>query len=137
MKAFSVLAAAVALVLAPAAVAKFKLSLAVSDGTPKVGQHVTVVVRSEVDLDYDLKVIAVAPGKGWFDVVGRVTGDSSTARASIPRDGFEVKLRRLSPNRWRGYVSFRRPGRWSLLIPNGAPAGFMIPPPVVRTVTVR
>jgi len=30
-------------------------------------------------LDYNLKLIAVAPGKSWYDVVGRLTGDSSLA----------------------------------------------------------
>jgi len=51
--------AAVALLcLAPAASAKFKMSLALGDSTPKVGQPITVVLRADVDLDYDLKLIA-------------------------------------------------------------------------------
>jgi hypothetical protein len=37
-----------------------------------------------VDLDYNQKLIAVAPGKSWYDVVGRLTGDSSLAKANIP-----------------------------------------------------
>jgi hypothetical protein len=76
-----------------------------------------------------LRLIAVAPGKRWYDVVGTVTGDSSQARANIPRDGFEIKLRRVAPRRWRAYVQLPRPGRWRLVVPNGTHVGFMIPPP--------
>jgi hypothetical protein len=125
-----------ALCLAPAASAKFKLWLTVGDSTPTVGQPVTVVLHSGVGLDYDLKLIAVAPGKSWYDVVGVVTGDSRIAKAKIPRDGFGVPVRRTAPNRWRAFVRFPRPGRWRLIIPNGAPVGFMIPPPVMRTIVV-
>ena len=130
-------AAAAALCVVPSAGAKFKMSLALGDSTPKVGQPVTVVLRAGVDLDYNLKLIAVAPGRSWYDVVGKITGDSSRARASIPRDGFEVPVVRVAPNRWRALVKFPRAGKWRLLIPNGAPVGFMIPPPVMRTVVVR
>lgn len=129
--------AAAALCLVPAANAKFKLSLAVSDSTPRVGQPVTVVLRSGIDLDYDLKLIAVAPGKNWYDVVGVVTGDSQRARAKIPRDGFGVPVKRVAPNRWRAVVRFPRAGRWQLIIPNWAPVGFAIPPPVVKIVRVH
>jgi hypothetical protein len=44
---------------------------------------------------------------------------------------------RIAPNRWRGTVRFPRAGRWRLIIPNGAPDGFMIPPPVMRWVVVH
>jgi hypothetical protein len=128
--------ATLALCLAPVASAKFKMWLTVGDSTPRVGQSITVVLRAERDLDYDLKLIAVAPGKSWYEVVGRVTGDSSRARATIPRDGFAVPVTRVAPNRWRAFVKFPRPGRWRLIIPNGAPVGVMIPPPGVRTVVV-
>lgn len=120
----------------PSAGAKFPMSLTLGDSTPSVGQPITVVLRAGVDLDYDLKLIAVAPGKKLYNVVGVVTGDSSLARAQIPRDGFAVPVRRTAPNRWRAYVTFPRAGKWRLVIPNGAPVGFMIPPPVVRTVAV-
>jgi hypothetical protein len=127
----------VALCAAPVATAKFKMWLAIGDTTPAVGQPVTVVLRSEVKLDYDLKLIAVGPGKSWYDVVGVVTGDSVIAKAKIPHDGFAVPLVRVAPNRWRGIVKFPRRGRWRLVVPNGAPQGFMIPPPVMRPVLVR
>lgn len=136
MKAF-VAAALLALCLAPAAAAKFRITLALGDSTPAVRQPITVVVRSGVELDYDLKLIAVAPGKSWYNVVGVVTGDSRIARASIPRDGFAVPLTRVAPNRWRGLVRFPRAGKWRLVVPNGAPVGFAIPPPLMRPVVVH
>ena len=105
-----------ALSFAPAANAKFRMSLTVGDSTPRVGQPITVVLRSERELDYDLKLIAVAPGKSWYDVVGRVTGDSRLAKAQIPRDGFGVAVTRTAGGRWRAFVSFPRPGRWRLII---------------------
>lgn len=89
----AVLVAAVfALAVVPSAAAKFKRSLVPSDRTPAVGQTITVTLRSERALPYDLKLIAVAPGKSWFDVVGRVTGDSSSARADIPTTASESPL---------------------------------------------
>src|SRR5215218_2818896 len=129
--------AASALSLAPAAGAKFRLGLSVSDSTPAVGQPVTVVLRSGVPLDFDLKLIAVAPGRSWYDVVGVVTGESRLAKADIPRDGFGVPVVRAAPSRWRAVIRFPRPGRWRLVIPNGAPRGFMIPPPVLEPVHVH
>jgi hypothetical protein len=76
-----------------------------------------------------LRLIAVAPGKRWFDVVGTVTGDSSRALAHVPRDGFAVKLERRGPEHWRAVVRLPRPGRWRLVVPNGTHVGFMVPPP--------
>jgi hypothetical protein len=61
------------LCFAPAASAKFKLSLSVSDSSPRVGQPVRAILSSEVALKYNLKLIAVAPEKSWYDVVGVVT----------------------------------------------------------------
>ncbi len=126
-----------ALCFAPAAGAKIKLWLSVSDSTPRIGQPVTVVLRSGVDLPFDLKLIAVAPGKSWYDVVGVVTGASVLAKANIPHDGFGVPVVRVAPNRWRARVRFPRAGRWLLIVPNEAPQGFMIPPPLMRPVVVH
>jgi len=125
-----------ALCFAPAASAKIKLSLTVS-GHAKVGSPVTVVLGAARPLDFDLKLIAVGPGKSWYGVGGRVSGDSSLARADIPHDGFAVRVVRTAPDRWRALVRFPRPGTWRLVIPNEAPQGFMIPPPVMRAVVVR
>jgi hypothetical protein len=135
MKRAAVLLALV-LVFAPSASAKFKIWLTVGDRTPKVMQPVAVVVHSEAQLSFNLRLIAVAPKKPWFRVVGTVTGDVSRPHANIPHDGFEIPLHRLSNRAWRGVVRFPRPGRWQLVVPNGAPAGVMIPPPARRSIVV-
>jgi hypothetical protein len=132
----ALVAATAALTLAPAAGAKFRLSLTVDNASPRVGQQIDAVLGADRALDYDLQLIAVAPGTSWYDVVGVVTGDSSRARARVPRDGFRIPVVRVAPNRWRALVRFPRPGRWRLVIPNGAAEGFIIPPPVVLVVTV-
>ena len=131
--ALSVLAMAVcaAAALAPAASAKGLIAVTVGNTKPQVGQAFTVYVRTGYVVPEDdwLRLIAVAPGKTWFDVVGRVTGDSSRARATIPRDGFEINLRRIDTKHWRAVVQLPRPGRWRLVVPNGTHVGFMTPPP--------
>ena len=76
-----------------------------------------------------LRLIAVAPGKDWYDVVGTVTGASSRAHARIPHDGFEVELVRTGKYTWRALVRLPRTGRWRLVVPNGTHVGFMVPPP--------
>jgi hypothetical protein len=125
------LAACVAAIAAPAALAKGQLSVIIPNPTPRTGARFTVYVRTGwvVQATDWLRLIAVAPGKDWFDVVGRVTGDSSKARASIPHDGFEAKLVRTGPRNWRAVLSLPRPGRWRLVVPNGTHLGFMVPPP--------
>jgi hypothetical protein len=137
MKVLAVLVVA-ACIAAPAAFAKFRLTMALGNSTPRAGQPFTVVVHTERAIpanDY-IKLIAVAPGKGWYDVVGRVTGDSVIARADIPHDGFQIALRRSGPRTWRALARLPRPGRWRLVVPNGTSRGFMIPPPLMRWVRV-
>jgi hypothetical protein len=128
------LAAAVilALVLCASALAKFQISVAASDTTPAVGQRVTLIVRSERRLDYNLRLIAVAPGRNTFRVVATITGDTSRPDPNIARNGFEVPLVRIAPDRWRGTVRFRSTGRWRVVVPNGAPVGVVIPAGVAR-----
>lgn len=128
-----------ALVAVPAASAKGRIDVRVGDSTPKVAHAFTVYVHAgwRVPPNDWLRLIAVAPGKDWFDVVGRVTGDSSTARASIPHDGFEIKMRRLGPSDWRAVVRLPRVGRWRLVVPNGTHYGFMVPPPAAWMPWVR
>jgi hypothetical protein len=125
------LAVFVAAIAAPVAFAKGQLTVRVADTTPRVGQAFTVEVHTGwvVPADDWLRLIAVAPGKGWYQVVGAVTGDSSRTDAAIPRDGFEVKLKRVAPQTWRAVVTLPRVGRWRLVIPNGTHEGFMVPPP--------
>ena len=126
--AFALLVAAVA---APAAFAKGRLTVAVSDTTPAASTPFTVTVRTGwvVPPNDWLRLIAVAPGKGWYAVVGTVTGDSSLTHANVPHDGFEIKLHRVAPKTWRATVRLPRAGRWRLVVPNGTHLGFMVPPP--------
>ena len=137
MKVLAVLVVAAG-VLAPAAFAKFRMTMALGDSTPAAGRPCTVVVRTEQAIPSDdfIKLNAVAPGKGWYDVVGRVTGDSSIAQADIPHDGFQIELRRTGPKTWRAFARLPRPGRWRLVVPNFGSHGFMIPPPLMRWVRV-
>jgi hypothetical protein len=125
------LALCVAAIAAPAAFAKGRISVALGDSTPRAGQRFTVTVRTDYVVPPNdwLRLIAVAPGKDWYDVVGTVTGDSSLAHANIPHDGFEIKLVRVGPKSWRAVVRLPRPGRWRLVVPNGTHVGFMLPPP--------
>ncbi len=128
----------VALTLCASALAKFQISVAASDSTPAVGQQVTMVVRSERRLDYNLRLIAVAPGKNIFRVVATITGDTSRPDPNVARNGFEVRLIRVAPDRWRGSVRFPSSGRWRVVVPNGAPVGVVIPAGVARlTLAVR
>jgi hypothetical protein len=137
MKAFAVVIV-VACIATPAALAKFRMTMTLGDSTPRARQPFTVVVHTEEaipPLDY-IKLIAVAPGKGWYDVVGRVTGDSVIAKANLPHDGFRIKLVRTGAKTWRAVARLPRPGRWRLVVPNVTKDGFMIPPPLMRWVTV-
>jgi hypothetical protein len=126
-----VVALCIAAIAAPAAFAKGTITIAISDSTPRVGQSFTVTLHTGwvVPPTDWLRLITVAPGKDWFDVVGRVTGDSSKARAHIPHDGFEVKLVRIDKHTWRAHVRLPRPGLWRIVVPNGTHVGFMLPPP--------
>jgi hypothetical protein len=128
-----------AAIAAPAALAKGQLTVSLGDSTPRVGQPFTVYVHTGwvVPSNDWLRLIAVAPGKDWYDVVGTVTGDSSLAHADIPHDGFEIKLRRVGPRNWRAVVRLPRVGRWRLVVPNGTHVGFMLPPPAAWMPWVR
>jgi hypothetical protein len=131
-------AAAIALILCASAMAKFHISVAASDTTPAVGKPVTLTVRSERNLDYNLRLIAVAPGMNIFRVVATITGDTGRPDPNVARNGFEVPLVRVAPDRWRGTVRFRSTGRWRVVVPNGAPVGVVIPAGVARlTITVH
>jgi hypothetical protein len=120
-----------AAVAAPSALAKGRITVVLGDSTPRAGHAFPVIVSTGyvVPANDWLRLIAVAPGRGWYDVVGTVTGDSSLAHASIPRDGFEIKLVRVGARTWRAAVRLPRPGRWRLVVPNGTHDGFMVPPP--------
>jgi hypothetical protein len=131
-------AATLALVLCGSALAKFQISVAASDRTPAVGKRVTLTVSSERNLDYNLRLIAVAPGKNIFRVIATITGDTSLPDPNVARNGFEVPLVRVAPDRWRAAVRFRSTGRWRVVVPNGAPVGVVTPAGVARlTITVH
>jgi hypothetical protein len=117
----------VALVLCTPALAKFRISIAADDTTPAVGRRVTLVVRSERLVAYNLRLIAVAPGKPVFQVVATITGDTSHPDPTVARDGFEIRLTRISGSLWRGVARFPRLGRWRVVVPNGAPEGVIVP----------
>src|SRR3954447_2801479 len=121
----------VAATASPAAFAKGHLNVLISDATPRVGQTFEVQLHTGwvVPANDWLRLIAVAPGKGWYDVVGTVTGDSSLTHAEIPHDGFEIRLKRVAPKTWRAVVRISRTGRWRLVVPNATHLGFMVPPP--------
>lgn len=108
-------------------VARFKISIVPTDATPAVGERVTLVVRSEQALDHDLRLIAVAPGQPVFRVVATITGDTSRPVPNVDRHGFEIRLARIAPSRWRGRARFSRAGRWRLVVPNWAPVGVVVP----------
>jgi hypothetical protein len=133
------LALCLAAFAAPAALAKGRISVVVSDSTPRVGRAFTVTVRTGfvVPANDWLRLIAVAPGRRWYDVVGTITGDSSLAHADIPRDGFEIKLVRIEARTWHAVVRLPRQGRWRLVLPNGTHVGFMVPPPAAWMPWVR
>lgn len=117
----------VALVVCATASAKFSIAIAASDKTPTVGQRVTLVVGSNQALGYDLRLIAVAPGQPVFRVVATITGDTGRPIPNVQSRGFEIDLTRAGPNRWRGVARFARPGRWRVVVPNGAPVGVVVP----------
>jgi hypothetical protein len=130
---------ATALVTVPTAAAKFKMTLVLGKGSPAAGQPFTVSLRTEIELppEHELMLVAVAPGRSRYSVIGTVTGASSLADATVPRDGFEIELTRVRPDRWRGIALLPRKGRWQLVVPNWVANGFAIPPPLVRLVVVR
>lgn len=118
-------------IAAPAAFAKGQLSIRVSDTTPRIGQAFEVRLHTGwiVPANDWLRLISVAPGNAWYDVVGTVTGDSSLAHAQIPHDGFEITLERVALKEWPAVARLPRTGRWRLVVPNGTHLGFMMPPP--------
>ena len=81
-------AATLALVLCTSALAKFQISVAASDTTPAVGRPVTLTVDSERKLNFNLRLIAVAPGRNVFRVVATITGDTGRPDPNIARHGF-------------------------------------------------
>jgi hypothetical protein len=126
-------------IAAPAAFAKGRIDVRVGDSTPRVSEAFTVYVHAGWDVPANdwLRLVAVAPGKSWIDVVGRVTGAFSGAQADLPHDGFEIRMHRLTLRDWRAVVRLPRAGRWRLVVPNGTHVGAMTPPPAAWMPWVR
>jgi hypothetical protein len=117
----------IALVVCAPALAKFRISISASDATPSASQRVTLLVRTERALQSNLRLIAVAPGQPVFRVVATITGDTSRPDPNVGRHGFEIRLTRIAPNRWRGTARFASPGRWRVVVPNWGPTGVVLP----------
>ena len=116
---------AVALALAPAAAAKYRISLTLSTQQPRVGQLVLVSLRTDVPAGQagTLRLVAVPPGMTIYAAL------RAEERHRLPLVGIG--------DRWAANVRFSRPGSWRLVVPNWGAPGYAIPPPVVRVVRVR
>jgi len=121
MKRLGVLAA-VAVVLAPHAEAKFSISLTVRPAQVWAKQPARVIVRTGITLpqDHGLRLHVVGPG--------RVRNDTAVVY---------YRLRRIGPKAFAASVRFPRGGRWRLIVPNWSAQGSAYPPPVDRTVRVQ
>jgi hypothetical protein len=128
---------AVFVAAAPAA-AKFKMTLALGDSSPAVGQPVTVVWNTEGVLPAApaMKLVAVAPGAAIYPVLSVLTIGPGTYPASDARGSFAIRLVRVSPHRWRASVTFPKAGSWRVVVPNWGPDGYAMPPPLVRALKV-
>jgi hypothetical protein len=126
-----------ALLAVPAADAKFRMRLQLSAETPRAGQAVQVVLRTDRRLDGDalMRLVVVAPEANLMDVVAKATGNRPGYPARI-FDSFAFRLTQATGTTWRGELTFARPGRWRLVVPNFGAPGYAIPPPLVRPVTV-
>src|SRR4051812_33801751 len=132
------IAALAALALCAPAAAKLAIAVSANDTTPAAGQRVTFLVTSERPLDHDLRLMAVAPGANVFRTVATITRDTGRPDPDVARHGFEIRLVRIAPNRWRGTARFARAGRWRVVVPNGAATGVVVPNGVaLLPVTVR
>jgi hypothetical protein len=103
------------------------MSISASNLTPARGQRVALVVRSERALDFDPRLMAVAPGQPVFHVVATITGDTGHPDPKVAQHGYEIHLVRIGSDRWRGVTRFRRAGRWRIVVASGGPVGVDYP----------
>jgi hypothetical protein len=110
------------LLAAPAAEAKFRISLAVEPAQVSAKQPARVTVRTGIELprEHGLQLHVAGP---WH--------------ASHGTPFFEARLHRIGPTAFRATVRFPRAGRWRLIVPNWNDQGSTSPPPAERTVRVR
>ena len=113
-----------ALIVAPAAQAKFTIRMTLSDPTPALGQAVDVKIHTNPVLEdrFSIRLVAIPPGVGLYGALS-------------DEDRYAVRIRREGRG-WRATVRFPRPGRWRLVVPNWGVQGYAIPPPIVRVVPV-
>lgn len=150
--------ALIGVIATPVAAAKMGIKLALSDASPIVGQAIAVKLTTErplskYELKYGLRVVAVAPRascaapvrSGSISSLNRcerthmyavISKAVSGGRLSVAK-GWLVSMTQSGPTTWTETVTFTRPGRWLLVVPNGPTVGYSIPPPVVRAVPVR
>jgi hypothetical protein len=121
VKRFAIVAA-VALVAAPSAGAKFSISLAVEPARPIAKQPVRVTMRTGIELPekHGMRLFAVGP---WREKHGVAT--------------FDVRLVRTGPAAFKATIRFPHAGRWRLIVPNWGAPGSAYPPPIDRPVRVR
>jgi hypothetical protein len=116
------LMAALALAVAPAAEAKFSISLSVEPAQPWVKQPARVIARTGVTLprDHGLRLHVVGPGRARYE----------TAVSYF-------RFRRIGPRAFGATVRFPRGGWWRLIVPNWNDQGSTSPPPAERRVRVQ
>jgi hypothetical protein len=145
----SAILVALSLWLAVGAAAKFGVRLSVSPSQPRIGQRVSVLIRTgPVGTGAcRMRLLAVAPGIdryhaldafiiGGYSVNGPFGSTFHRLRVT-PSLGFLAYTRRSSATSWRATVKFPRGGRWQLIVPNWCAAGYALPLPAVRIDTVR
>jgi hypothetical protein len=117
-----VLALAAALLGAPSAEAKFRISLTVEPAHVWAKQPARVTTRTGIVLprEHGLRLQALGPGIVRYETTF-----------------FEVRLRRTGPKTYKASVRFPRGGRWRLIVPNWGAPGSASPPPVDRALRVQ
>jgi hypothetical protein len=99
----TVAAVALALAVAPAAEAKFTLSMTVKPAQVWAKQPARVIVRTGLTLpqNHGLELHVVGPGSAGYDTAV-----------------LYYRLRRVGPRAYKATVRFPRGGRWRLIVPN-------------------
>jgi hypothetical protein len=139
----------IALCLAPAAAAKFSVSLSVSTTHPHVGQTVEVVIRTgEPTMGAcRMRLAAIAPGASRQTALDALINGGTTTMGTTgpvfhrlratPNLGLAVLTRRTSAVTWRADIRFPHGGAWQLVVPNWCEPGYASPLPAVRALVVR
>jgi hypothetical protein len=137
----------VALLVVPAAGAKFEVSLRLSEDMPRAHDRVRVALEADAHQGAcRMRLVAVAPRVDRERALeALVNGSAAVFRPDgsvrrvppSPRLGFLVPLRRTGPGTWRGELRFPRSGAWHLVVPNWCAPGIASPRPLDRVLTVR